>query len=94
MYESCYVHGADGLAFVIQSDPNGTAALGNGGGQHYFRRLCADVVSQIFPMFQDRLWWHPVVHRRASAATHFDGEVSHRLSSTWPIIQAPATWSM
>uniref|UniRef100_A0A7S3K491 Legume lectin domain-containing protein n=1 Tax=Aureoumbra lagunensis TaxID=44058 RepID=A0A7S3K491_9STRA len=33
MYESCYVHGGDGLAFVIQLDPNTTSAIGQGGAQ-------------------------------------------------------------
>lgn len=32
LYESCVVHGADGLAFVIHADPNGTAAIGAAGG--------------------------------------------------------------
>lgn len=31
-YESCSVHGGDGLAFVVHVDPNETAALGRGGG--------------------------------------------------------------
>ena len=31
LYESCVVHGADGIAFVLHADPNGTAALGNSG---------------------------------------------------------------
>lgn len=30
-YESCATHGGDGFAFVLQRDPNGTAALGAGG---------------------------------------------------------------
>lgn len=32
LYSSCAVHGADGFAFVVHLDPNGTTALGAGGG--------------------------------------------------------------
>jgi hypothetical protein len=32
LYSSCAVHGGDGFAFVVHVDPNGTDALGAGGG--------------------------------------------------------------
>ena len=47
LYEKCFVHGGDGLAFVVQDDPNGTAALGGFGGDLGYGGIRASIAVEL-----------------------------------------------
>jgi len=90
LYERCAVRGGDGLAFVVSDDPNGTAALGAGGGGLGYaglrRALVVELDTDFNPPFDEAPADH--VELRSGGAAVVDArEAHHRLAP-------PVAWDL